>query len=180
MGYTDINKDEVDLNFSWVVGDMLAGCRIPLNTSEIKYLKEQGVDVLVRLVETHLTGIPRSLLLENGVEEYNEPIIDFSAPSQEQFISILRFLSSCFVDGKRVAVACRQGRGRTGTILAAALIMNGLTAEEAIAEVRKRRSPSIEPGEQEDAIRVFASELELDNAPTQILHQEWPVGLLKD
>ena len=172
------NNNKVDLNFSWVVGDKLAGCRIPLDKDEVEYLQQQGVDVLIRVVEQHLTGIPRSLLERSGIEEYNEPVADFSAPSQEQLVGILSFLGRCVAEQKRVAVACRAGRGRTGTVLACAFVMNGLTSDEAIAEIRRLRPTSVEPGEQEEAIATFASTLKLNGRQTQYLHRGWPGHLL--
>ena len=172
------NNNKVDLNFSWVVGDKLAGCRIPLDEDEVGYLRQQGVDVLIRVVEQHLTGIPRSLLEQFGIEEYNEPVTDFSAPSQEQLVGILSFLGRCVAEQKRVAVACRAGRGRTGTVLACAFVMNGLTSDEAIVEIRRLRPTSVEPGEQEEAIVTFASTLKLSGGLAQDLHRDWPGHLL--
>ena len=172
------NNNKVDLNFSWVVGDKLAGCRIPLDQDEVGYLRQQGVDVLIRVVEQHLTGIPRSLLEQFGIEEYNEPVTDFSAPSQEQLVGILGFLGRCVVEQKRVAVACRMGRGRTGTVLACALVMNGYSSDQAIAEIRRLRPTSIEPGEQEEAIGTFATTLKLNGGLAQDLHRDWPGHLL--
>ena len=170
----------MDMNFSWVANERLAGCRIPLNEEEIAHLKQQGVDVLIRVVERHLTGIPSTLFSEHGIEEYNEPVTDFSAPSQEQLISILDFMSRRIREQKRVAVACRQGRGRTGTVLACALVMNGLTSDQALDEIRRLRPTSVEPGEQEEAIVTFASTLKLGSMPVQDLQMRWPGHLLGD
>ncbi len=41
-------------------------------------------------------------------------------------------------DGERVEVACRGGRGRTGTALAALAILDGVPAEEAVDWIRAR------------------------------------------
>jgi len=48
-----------------------------------------------------------------------------------------------------------MGYGRTGTILGAFLISKGLTANEAIAEVRQKRYGAIETIEQEDVLYEF-------------------------
>ncbi len=164
-----------DHNFSWVVDNRLAGCRIPLNGDDVQFLKEQGVDVLIRVVERHLAGVPRSLLEQFGIEEHLESVVDFTAPSQEQIHSILDFLGRSIAEGRRVAVSCRGGRGRTGTILACALVMNGYSAEEAIAEIRRLRPTSVEPGEQEVAIETFASTVNDHHD----LHKIWPGHLLR-
>ncbi len=43
--------------------------------------------------------------------------------------------------GERVEVACRGGRGRTGTALAALAVLDGLTPAEAVGWVRARYHP---------------------------------------
>ncbi|MBB5787607.1 protein-tyrosine phosphatase family protein [Jiangella mangrovi] len=44
-------------------------------------------------------------------------------------------------DGDRVEVACRGGRGRTGTALAALAILDGVPAEQAVGWIRARYHP---------------------------------------
>jgi len=101
-------------------------------------------------------------------------VVDFSAPSQEQIHGALDFLGRSVAEGKRVAVSCRGGRGRTGTILACAFVMNGYDAKEAMAEIRRLRPTSVEPGEQEVAIGTFASTVK----ERHDLHKIWPGHLL--
>jgi atypical dual specificity phosphatase len=54
-----------------------------------------------------------------------------------------------------VAVQCLAGKGRTGTVLAAYFVRQGLTADEAIRKVRDLRPGSVEVAEQEEAIRAY-------------------------
>ena len=59
-------------------------------------------------------------------------------------------------DGGCVAIHCAMGCGRTGTMLACYLMHEeGLSAEESIAETRKRRKGSIENRKQEQAVRDY-------------------------
>ena len=53
---------------------------------------------------------------------------------------------------------CGEGKGRTGTVLAAYLVFNGIPADEAIRLVRDKRPESVQnlPG-QENVIRKFES-----------------------
>ena len=51
---------------------------------------------------------------------------------------------------------CASGLGRTGTLLAAFLVSQGATAEEAIERVRSVRPGSVETLEQEQAIHAYA------------------------
>ena len=62
--------------------------------------------------------------------------------------------------GGRVAIHCAMGCGRTGTMLACYLVnKQGLSADEAIAETRKRRKGSIENRKQEQAVRDYEQHL---------------------
>ena len=55
-----------------------------------------------------------------------------------------------------VAIHCSAGLGRTGVVLACYLVQKGLTAQNAIARVRRLRPGSIETEEQADAVVDFA------------------------
>src|ERR671937_301404 len=55
-----------------------------------------------------------------------------------------------------VAVHCGAGLGRTGVVLACYFVTKGLTADNAIARVRRLRPGSVETEEQERAIEEFA------------------------
>jgi protein-tyrosine phosphatase len=58
-----------------------------------------------------------------------------------------------------VAVACMGGVGRTGTVVACALVAAGWSAAEAIGEVRRLRHPTaVETPAQEAFVEAFARE----------------------
>jgi len=65
----------------------------------------------------------------------------------------------CMCQG--VTVHCYWGLGRTGTVLAACLVdLHGITADDAVREIRRRRPFSIETYEQENAVRQFAQSIQ--------------------
>ena len=66
-----------------------------------------------------------------------------------------------------VAVHCTAGLGRTGTILAAFLVSQGLSAERALERIRKLRPGSVETSEQVQAIEEFARRQEQSAAERQ-------------
>ena len=55
-----------------------------------------------------------------------------------------------------VAVHCTAGLGRTGVVLACYFTAKGLTAQNAIARVRRMRPGSVETDEQAEAVEQFA------------------------
>jgi protein tyrosine phosphatase domain-containing protein 1 len=62
----------------------------------------------------------------------------------------------CLKGGKKVAVHCHAGRGRTGLIICAYLIYKkGFTAEKAIKEFRDIRVPSLGKAKQRKTIHDF-------------------------
>ena len=169
-----------DLNFSWVIEGKLAGCRVPVTVGEVQFLKDQGIDMLIRLVEPHVAGIARSVLESYGVWEHLEPVKDFTAPSQGQILAVLDLIGRGIGARSRMAVACGAGRGRTGTILACVFVMQGYNAKEAIAEVRSIRPFSVESGEQEEAVENFRSLVGSGDGLVSKLLETWPSNLLQE
>ena len=69
--------------------------------------------------------------------------------------AFVRRLDNLLKTGHKVVVHCGAGLGRTGTMLAAYLVHTGLSAEDALKEVRLRRPGAIESRTQEDAVRDY-------------------------
>ena len=78
--------------------------------------------------------------------------------------------------GGKVAVHCRAGNGRTGTVLAAFIMKeNNLSSREAIAFVRKLRRWSVETKGQENCLSLYGQFLQngtLQNVDT-IYDDDW-------
>ena len=89
----------------------------------------------------------------------NCPIDDFAHPGPEfekQWQKIARALHAFLNTGQGVALHCRAGLGRTGTVAARILIERGMSAALAIQLVRQARPGSIETASQEDYLRHLA------------------------
>ncbi len=125
-----------------------------------------GVDRLVLLVADDELAVTRvrdfaAAMERHGVDLVRYPIEDGSVPTDpESFTALLGQIRQSVEEGQSVAVACRGGLGRTGTVVASVLRDGGLDGESAIALTRRSREGTIETAPQESFIR------------------EWPVGSL--
>jgi atypical dual specificity phosphatase len=138
---------------TWVDADRVLGCAYPRRDSALAALAEQGVLVVVNLHERPHRP-PR--LAQHSMTEVHLPVKDFTAPSPEQLREGTAAIERAVAEGKRVAVHCGGGLGRTGTLLACYLIGAGMTTAEAIARVRACRPGSIETRDQLKAILTYA------------------------
>lgn len=114
------------------------------------------VQVLVSLTEHPL---PEQALVRANLESVHLPIQDFRAPTPEQLDAFLALVDDAQLRGESVGVHCTAGLGRSGTMMAAYLIGQGLAAEDATHLVRSLRPGSIETREQEQALRDLEARL---------------------
>ncbi len=141
-------------NFDWLEQPKLAGCARPETEAELKAVKNQGVKAIVSLTGTPL----RPEVVKRLGFDYLHAHIS-GAPSTDQLDEIVRFIVQKIAQSKPVLVHCGEGKGRTGTVLAAYLVYQGLGADEAIKRVREKRPGSIENSEQENAVRQYEKTL---------------------
>ncbi len=86
---------------------------------------------------------------KRDVEVLHSPIEDFTAPSLDQLLEILRWIDARVREGKRVLIHCLSGLGRSGTVAVAWLMYSkGLSLREALARVRSIRPGAVETEEQ--------------------------------
>ena len=147
-------------NFSYLIEDKLAGCAHPLgwggSPEGLEELRERGIGAIASLEED---GIPAYLIADLGMHHMHVPIPDFGTPGFEDALALVDFMSREIESGNAVAVHCRAGYGRTGTILACYLVSKGEGAERAIHRVRRARPGSIETLEQEEFVHRFERDL---------------------
>jgi atypical dual specificity phosphatase len=141
-------------NISWLEKSKIAGCARPETETELKAAKEQGVQAIISLTGTPLNP---EVVNRQGFEYLHSHVS--GAPSVEQLDEIIKFIEKKNAQSKPVLVHCGEGKGRTGTVLAAYLVHHGLSADEAIRTVRQKRPGSIENLEQENAIHEFEKHL---------------------
>ena len=128
---------------------------------DLRSLADAGVQLLVLLVEDHELerwGNPDIVELAgaHGLRVERWPMIDGTAPATiDEMRDIIASIGRARESGD-VAVACMGGVGRTGTVAACALVAAGMTAADAIAEVRRVRHPTaVETAEQVAFVEAF-------------------------
>jgi atypical dual specificity phosphatase len=158
--------------FYWVIDEVLAGCSLPGGSerggrrgtvdaaemraaleSDLALLQRKGIQAVLTLTESSLAD---DVLASSGLTYLHIPVLDLHAPTPAQLQQAIAFIDAQSARGHATAVHCLMGQGRTGTVLAAYLIRNGLTAQEALDEIRRRCDGAISAQEQEDALHLFA------------------------
>jgi atypical dual specificity phosphatase len=151
--------------FYWLVPNVLAGCGRPgrsgrgagpleLLDADLGWLRQQGIGAIVSMTESPLDA---DLLARHGFDVLHLPVIDMTPPDPAQITAALAFIDRHRAHGRPVAVHCLMGQGRTGTILAAYLIRDGLSPERALAELRVVCPGAVENRDQEAALAAFAA-----------------------
>jgi atypical dual specificity phosphatase len=145
--------------FTWVEKPHLAALAHPDTAADLKWLRRNGVELLISLTENPLR---RDWVNEAGLLAVNVPVPDMEAPTDRQLDHLLDTIRKANTSGMGVAIHCGAGLGRTGTVIAAYLVAGGMTPKEAVARVRELRPGSVETAEQERAIEAFARRAKRD------------------
>lgn len=120
-------------------------------------IRAWGANALITLLDEHEFDILHVRGLGDmaeaaGLEWHHLPIPDMAAPGwhfERRWIYSGARLRRLLRRGGRVAIHCRAGLGRAGTIAARLLVELGVPAAEAISQVRKARPGAIQTPDQE-------------------------------
>lgn len=142
--------------FTWIVPGRLAGTPMPGAVLDIDYdlqaLRRVGISCLITLTEKDL---PQDALARNGLTNLHLPIRDREPPTIAQTSMLLMRMEGLMRRGEVLAAHCLAGIGRTGTVLAAWLIREGLTAQEALRRVRRIDPKFVQSREQEEFLQQY-------------------------
>ena len=152
------------IRFYWLEPGVLAGCSRPgvqpgrhtpsdeEIAADLAALRAHGVGALLSLTET---ALPAEVVERQGLAALHLPVPDFHPPSPEQLALALRFIDEHRGEGRATAVHCLAGQGRTGSVLAAWLIRDGLDATAAVARVRAVCPGAVEATAQVQALEAW-------------------------
>ncbi|MBW7472854.1 ATP-binding cassette domain-containing protein [Marinobacter sp. M216] len=143
--------------FLWLKKGQLAGTPRPGIVQDLEYdlkaLKRVGITTLITLTETQPDT---EALAEYGIENIWSPFQDMAAPSITQAAGLCKMIQKLCDEGGVVAVHCRAGLGRTGTILACCLIWEGKAALDSLETVRRIEPRWVQSEAQVEFLEKFA------------------------
>jgi atypical dual specificity phosphatase len=146
--------------FVWLLPGQLAGTPWPGVVHGAAYdlqaLQSVGVTRLVSLTEEPFDP---ALSQPYGIDCLSYPMPDMHPPTREQALAICGQIDRLLGAGEVVAVHCRAGLGRTGTVLAAYWLWRAagaLGAVRALEDVRRLEPGWVQSQAQVDFLEAFA------------------------
>lgn len=133
--------------------------------ADLQRLAALRIALLVTLLdndELSLLGVPRlgAECEARGLPWAQCPITDFGAPGAAFEVAWQRIgprVHACLKADERVAIHCRAGLGRSGTVAARVLIERGAAPDAAITWVQRHRRGAIETPSQRNYLMKLAS-----------------------
>lgn len=133
------------VKIDWIEPGAIAASGIPLGLKDLDSLREQGIRAIVTLTEHPLTvqtEITWDVLEEMDFLCLHAPVEDQYPPDRTTVHTVTQFLRQMRSAGRPVLLHCHAGVGRTGTLLHAYYLMEGLSLQEAQVKVRGARTSS--------------------------------------
>jgi atypical dual specificity phosphatase len=151
------HKVQMPAHFHWILPNQLAGMERPglyrEEAEDLAAIAAAGISILISL--THVP-VSTQTLRSFGIQGHHFPILHKGAPPIEPALLLCKYMDRAIAGGKRIAVHCHAGMGRTGTILASYLIWKGRSPEEAIARLRSISRGFVQSSAQYDFLYTFS------------------------
>jgi atypical dual specificity phosphatase len=146
--------------FTWIVDGRLAGTPwpgivAPVN-DDLRALCDAGVTYLISFTEIEF---PKDTLEPYQISSTHLPMPDMEVPSLADGLALCRWVDRLMEAGHPVAMHCKAGLGRTGTMLAMYCLWRQsgeVSATQTIRWVRGKNSGMIQSRMQEEFLDTFA------------------------
>ena len=129
---------------------------------EIGHWRASGINAVVSLLETEEVSdlglqCERALCEQHGIDFLSFPIADRGIPASMWEAKMLaKTLLGRIAKGQAVAIHCRAGIGRSSIIAGSVLVLEGMSADDALAAIAKaRRMPVPDTDAQRDWLEGF-------------------------
>jgi atypical dual specificity phosphatase len=145
--------------FYWLKPQKIAGVPRPGIIADL----EDDLDALARLGITTLVTleedvtVPPETLRQFGIQPLLFPIVDMQPPSLGMATELCTEVARLVANNEKVAIHCRAGLGRTGTVLACLLVWEGKPALDSLEIVRGINPRFIQSSEQVAFLGTFES-----------------------
>lgn len=146
--------------FVWLIGGKVAGTPFPglLRSvhQDLQALRNAGITRLISLTETPFDA---ALAANYDIQCTAVPMPDMQAPSLEDAWFLCHEMDHYLQNGEAVAVHCKAGLGRTGTVLGLYWVWlqaGQVSGEAAMRYVRQQEAGMIQSLEQENFLKNFA------------------------
>lgn len=136
-----------------VLPNKLSGMPKP-EEQDLKALKDLGIKAIVSLLQDE-TVVGK--YTTNGFENLWLPVPDDGTPTFKQVENLVEFIDTQYEKSNPVAIHCKGGRGRTGTLIASYLISKGATYDEAMAQIEANQPNAIKKDFQLNFLKELAS-----------------------
>lgn len=157
------NQAQGPNGFTWLIRGRLAGTPCPGivqdTETDLNYLKKVGITDLISLTEI---AFDRTLAEQFDIQVTHFPIIDMSVPSLSAAQKFCVSLDQKIEQQKTIAIHCKAGLGRTGTMLAAYYLWKApteTTAQQAIDYIRSLNHQMIQSQQQINFLYDFSAHL---------------------
>ncbi|PSB55878.1 protein-tyrosine phosphatase family protein [Chamaesiphon polymorphus] len=140
-------------NLWWVIPGKLAGVRKP-TSAEIEELQKVGIGAIVSVMHDKSN---LELYQQENIPYLWLPIQIASSPSRSQVAELIDFVDRHHRQGVGTAIHCTGGLHRTGTMLAAYLILNGSAYEDAMRTIETANSQALLELAQQVFLRSLAA-----------------------
>jgi nucleoside triphosphate diphosphatase len=168
------------MNYSWIIDGELMVSSMPESETMLSLLKAAGIKAIV---SAHEMPFSEAQIKDFGFFHINIPIQDFSKPTLSQLKQFIRWADFMRKMKQPIVVHCMAGYGRSATLCACYLvILKGMSADEAIAEIRDIRSENaIETAQQEGFVHEaeYVRELLIDKSDQEFYNAKEMINTLR-